>query len=105
MKKEELLKQIEQLKQQLEEKDKEIAHLKDAVNMCQSIKRYDIGEMLIENATLEQSQTQLAIQELEKVRDYFIMEDEQGNLDIIEDIYDVANFINQQIKVLKGLKD
>ena len=50
------------------EKDKEIAHLKDAVNICQSIKRYDIGEMLIENAKLKQNQTQLAISELEKVK-------------------------------------
>lgn len=64
----ELEKEINKLKQQLEEKNKEITHLKDGLNMCKNIKRYDIGEMLIENAKLKQSYTQLAIQELEKVK-------------------------------------
>ena len=41
------------------EKDKEIEHLKDGLNMCQSIKRYDVGEMLIENTKLKQLKHQL----------------------------------------------
>lgn len=74
----------------IEEKDKEIEHLKDAVNMCQSIKRYDIGEMLIENAKLKQNQTQLAIQELEKVKNF------------VDGRTYCADYINKRIQELKG---
>ena len=81
---------FKQLKRQLEEKDKEIEHLKDAVNMCQSIKRYDIGEMLIENAKLKQNQTQLAIQELEKVKNF------------VDGRTYCADYINKRIQDLKG---
>lgn len=88
-----------QLKQQLEEKDKEIEHLKDAVNMCQSIKRYDIGEMLTENIKLKQNQTQLAIQELEKVKEWL----EPKYFDY-EQINYLTRIIDNQIKELKGEK-
>lgn len=98
----------------IEEKDKEIEHLKDAVNMCQNIKRYDIGEMLIENAKLKQNQTQLAIAELEKVKENLkqleINIDNQAGFSqdyklelkqksLYKNVYKI---INQQIKELKG---
>lgn len=85
------------LQQQLVEKDKEIEHLKDGLNMCQSIKRYDIGEMLTENTKLKQSQTQLAIQELEKMEDFILK-----NTMLDTETAAVLNYIYQQIKELKG---
>lgn len=91
--------EIQQLKQQLAEKDKEIEHLKDGLNMCQSIKRYDIGEMLTENTKLKQHQTQLAIQELEKVKKYA---DKDFREHCYIDTVQLVIFINQQIKELKG---
>lgn len=97
----------------IEEKDKEIEHLKDAVNMCQSIKRYDIGEMLTENIKLKQNQTQLAIQELEKVKnkcdgmyDLWLNSKYKENMYDNEDIAgvfeDISVFANDLIKKLKG---
>ena len=81
---------FKQLKQQLEEKDKEIAHLKDGLDMCKNIKRYDIGEMLTENIKLKQNQTQLAIQELEKVKNF------------VDGRTYCADYINKRIQDLKG---
>ena len=81
-------------------KDKEIAHLKDGLDMCKNIKRYDIGEMLIENAKLKQNQTQLAIQELEKVKEEFGLK--SGWSSETDMCFDLEQFINQQIKELKG---
>ena len=101
--------EIQQLKQQLAEKDKEIEHLKDGLNMCQSIKRYDVGEMLIENTKLKLHQTQLAIQELEKLKEKINCEMSIREYDISEQTADVcvsiAEQIDQQIKLLKGEKD
>lgn len=101
---------VMQLKEQLKEKDKEIIHLKDGLNMCKNIKRYDIGEMLTENIKLKQNQTQLAIQELKKLRndiwelnigDYYLQ-----NGGMIKNIKvkrkDVCDLIDNQIKELKG---
>lgn len=96
------------LQQQLAEKDKEIEHLKAGLNMCQSIKRYDVGEMLIENTKLKQNQTQLAIQELEKVkvnlkdRILMIKNKEFSYLQKVVAWYDICDQVNQQIKELKG---
>ena len=92
--------EIQQIKQQLEEKDKEIAHLKDGLDMCKNIKRYDIGEILIENIKLKQNQTQLAIQEFEKVKEWL----EPKYFDY-EQINYLSKIIDQQIKELKGEND
>lgn len=106
--KKDLWERIQQLKQQLQEKDKEITHLKDGLNMCQSIKRYDVGEMLIENTKLKQHQTQLAIQELEKVKVSLkdrikTMNNEKHSYpQKVVSWYDICEQINQQIKELRG---
>ena len=100
--------EIDKLKQQLAEKDKEIEHLKDGLNMCQSIKRYDVGEMLTENTKLKQHQTQLAIEELEKVkvnlkdRISMMKNEEHSYLQKVVAWYDICDQINKQIKELKG---
>ena len=57
--------QIKELKKQSEEKD-------NAIEMLKSINRYDIGEMLTENTKLKQTQKQLAIDELEKIKKFLI---------------------------------
>ena len=97
--------EIQQIKQQLAEKDKEIAHLKDAVNMCQSIKRYDIGEMLIENAKLKQNQTQLAIQELAGI-ERLLYESHYKEIDnkYYAEYEDINSLIDSRIKALEELK-
>lgn len=91
----------QQLKQQLGEKDK-------VIEMQKSIKRNDIGETLTENIKLRQSQNKKAIEVLEKVRNYFVEECkdgdeiETGDLVITKDIIQVACFVDNQIKELKG---
>ena len=133
-----------QLKQQLEEKDKEIERLKERLSVFDNFKdnygytNYDDSEILedlqsrafqaeddtqVVNELLQffnifdenelvdkvkEPQTQLAIQELEKVKNYFIEECEDGDgiktedRVIKKDIYEVADFIENQIKELKG---
>lgn len=81
--------QLDQLKQQLAEKDKEIAHLKDFIGYKGCL---DVIKKSNDN------QTQLAIQELEKVKDYicdctYIKEPDYTN---------VRRKIDNQIKELKG---
>lgn len=89
---------ITNLKQQLAEKDKEIAHLKDFIG-CKGC--LDVIKKSNDN------QTQLAIQELEKVKE--LVKDKSawqspfGLLKIQES--DVEQIIDQQIKELKGEKD
>ena len=63
-----------------------------------NIKRYDIGEMLTENIKLKQNQTQLAITELEKVKDFIC------DCTCIKepDYTSVRRKIDNQIKKLKG---
>ena len=142
---------INQLKQQLEEKDKEIERLNHKLNVEEPclIRNYkDMLEQLIQSHTqleqeiekLKQQYTilenengklttelimdkykkaqkevsfgiQLAIAELEKVKNYFIEECEDGDgiktedRVIKKDIYEVADFIENQIKELKGNND
>lgn len=99
-----------QLKQQLKEKYKEIAHLKDGLAMRKNIKRYDIGEMLVVNAKLKQSQKQLAIQELEKVKvelkeriEIMIGENHCYPLKVV-DWHTICDKINKHIENLKSNK-
>ena len=86
---------INELKQQLAEKDKEIEELK---------LKLDIRAMNLQNINTERmeavrNQTQLAIQELEKVKAK--VRDVSGALALCE----VEVQIDQQIKLLKGEKD
>lgn len=94
-------KQIDQLKQQLAEKDKEIEELNKTLEMCKHIERYDIGEMFLENAKLIIEKRQLAIQELEKVKTLIQNAINFEKPNFVE-VYDA---INKQIKELKGEKD
>ena len=89
-----LLDQIDQLKQQLAEKDKEIERLNDANRYI-----HDLHNNLYREY---QNQTQLAIRELEKVKDWLNEPfDEDGCFKIGGDLID---FIDQQIKDLRGEK-
>ncbi len=60
---------ITNLKKQIEEKDKEIEKLNKTLEMCKHTERYDIGEMFLENAKLIIEKRQFAIQKLEKVEE------------------------------------
>ena len=82
--------EIQQLKQQLEEKDKEIEKLNKTLEMCKHIERYDIGEMFLENAKLIIEKRQFAIQELEKVKNF------------VDGRTYCADYINKRIQDLKG---
>lgn len=90
---------IANLKKQLEEKDKEIEELK---------LKLDIRAMNLQNINTERmeavrNQTQLAIAELEKVKDWLNEPfDEDGCFKIGGDLID---FIDQQINDLRGKKD
>ena len=100
-----------QLKQQLEEKDKEIEKLKIKQKPIVMHSKEDYFQrcnfLEEENIKLQFIQTKLAIQELEKVKNYFIEECEDGDgiktedRVIKKDIYEVADFIENQIKELK----
>ena len=75
--------------QQLAEKDKEIERLKDFIG-CKGC--VDVIKKSNED------QTQLAIQELEKMKNWC-----RGSLNVSLTLYDeIKDYINQQIKELKG---
>lgn len=103
-----LLDQIDQLKQQLAEKDKEFEELNKTLEMCKHIERYDIGEMFLENAKLIIEKRQFAIQELEKVK--VELKDKIKIMNNEEHCYpqkfvkwiDVCDQLNQQINDLRG---
>ena len=100
--------QIDQLKQQLAKKDKEIEKLNKTLEMCKHIERYDIGEMFLENAKLIIEKRQFAIQKLEKVkinlkdRISMMKNEEHSYLQKVVAWRDICDQINQQIKELRG---
>lgn len=102
-----LLDQIDQLKQQLAEKDKEIERLKNLFELNNEVvinQGKEIFDLRVQVLQQKQNQTQLAIQELEKVKE--LVKDKSawqspfGLLKIQEN--DVEQIIDQQIKELKG---
>lgn len=103
--------QIDQLKQQLAEKDKEIEHLVKRIDKYENLFRSRIARTGDIQKDIELYVKQLTIQELEKVKNYFIEECEDGDgiktedRVIKKDIYEVADFIENQIKELKGNND
>ena len=103
-----LLDQIDQLKQQLAEKDKEIEKLNKTLEMCKHIERYDIGEMFFENAKLIIEKRQFAIQKLEKVKTALkdkikmMSNEEHCYQRKVVSWFDICDQINNQIKELKG---
>lgn len=64
-----------------------------------------------ENKRLKQSQKQLAIEKLERLKNYFCEEDEDGDgiktgdWTITHDACEIAEFIDEQLKELKGGED
>ena len=89
---------FKQLKQQLEEKDKEIECWKDKTkNKILNMKTTDFVKMCLScgiMVDIKQTQTQLAIKELEKVK---TMTEWKFN-----SVVDVVEYIDNQIKELKG---
>lgn len=99
--------EITQLKQQLDEKDKEIERLKsEIVKECKEHQDFIKEAKQITNQLKSNYQTQLAIQELEKVIDY-IKEHRHTAQDNRYIVYvkSLKDQINKQIKELKGEKD
>ena len=72
--------------------EKQLAEKEDAVKYLQGIKRYDIGEMIAQNIKLKQLQNKTVIEELKKVKKYWLKHE------------DIGYYIDQQIKSLKGEK-
>ena len=107
--------EIQQLKQQLEEKDKEIEKLKQQNTLLENENGKLAKELIVKNYKKAQKEVsfgiQLAIQELEKAKDTIkhfcnIHNDEYyGVKSQVKGIeQDVCDQINQQIKELKGEK-
>ena len=94
---------FKQLKQQLDEKDKEIEKLKHLGSHETNM------ELFKENTKLIIEKRQFAIQELEKVKEDCFNQKELvdfGNVAcFMVDIADILEIINNQIKELKGEKD
>lgn len=104
--------EIQQLKQQLDEKDKEIDYWKDKTrNKILNMKATDFMKMCLGCGLMldiTEQQVPLAIQELEKVkvnlkdRISMMKNEEHSYLQKVVAWYDICDQINKQIKVLKG---
>ena len=101
---------FKQLKQQLEEKDKEIERLNTIIGLSQlQVSEKDRLNTSVNINSLQYNQTQLAIQELEKVKDrikhfcaihsdeYYGVKSQVKGLEL-----DVCESIDYQIQELKG---
>ena len=92
---------ITNLKQQLEEKDKEIEKLKQELEETNAGYDFTYEQSSEAIKELKQNQTQLAIQELEKVKILI-----QNAINFVRpNFVEVYDAINKQIKGLKGEKD
>ena len=97
-------------KKQLAEKDKEIGMLKHKIIVEEPCLIRNYKDMIEQ---LKQSQTQFAIQELEKVKDKIIKNSEEivDTVDCIQDFHSyvtigrLKRIIDDQIKKLRGIKD
>lgn len=102
--------EIQELKQQLEEKDKEIEKLKQQNTLLENENGKLTTELIMDKYKKAQKEVsfgkQLAIQELEKVKEKIDCEMAIREYDISEQTADVciliAEQIDQQIKELKG---
>lgn len=98
---------INQLKQQLEEKDKEIERLKNLFKLNNEVvinQGKEIFDLRVQVLQQKQNQTQLAIQELEKIINIFEPY-ENDNRDTILNLNNNVSFIDyieQRIQELKG---
>lgn len=102
---------IQQLKQQLDEKDKEIESLTNRTNRYENMFRSRISRTGDMQKDIELYINQLAIQELEKVKinlkDKITMmsNEEHSYLQKVVIWYDICNQVNKQINDLRGEKD
>lgn len=98
--------QINQLKQQLEEKDKEIEKLKTKQKPIVMHSKENYYFLEEENIKLHFAQKQLAITELEKVHAMLVSKAREvvGTGVVAVRLYTINEVINQQIKELKGEK-
>ena len=105
---------VNQLKQQIEEKDKEIERLKNLFELNNEVvinQGKEMFDLRVQVLQQKQNQTQLAIQELEKVKVSLkdrisMMENEEHSyLQKVVTWYDICDQINNQIKELKGNND
>lgn len=93
---------IDELTKIVKEKDKEIERLKNLFELNNEVvinQGKEIFDLRVQVLQQKQNQTQLAIQELEKVKEY--MNSEYG-YDCCADVSIVDEFIDNQIKELKG---
>ena len=93
--------EIQQLKQQIEEKDKEIERLKNLFELNNEVvinQGKEMFDLRVQVLQQKQNQTQLAIQELEKVKILLQNAVNYEGYTFVE-IYDA---VNNQIKELKG---
>lgn len=93
---------IADLEAKLAEKDKEIERLKNLFKLNNEVvinQGKEIFDLRVQVLQQNQNQTQLAIQELEKVNEYA---DEDFRKHCYIDAVQLEKFINQQIKELKG---
>ena len=103
---------FKQLKQQLEEKDKEIESLTNRTNRYENMFRSRINYTGDMQKDIELYVKQLAIQELEKVKNYCdkqfnlwennYLDETYDNKDIAHAYYDIIFSIQEKIKELKG---
>lgn len=92
--------EVKELKQQIEEKDKEIERLKQELEETNAGYDFTYEQSSGAIKELKQNQIQLAIQELEKVKDWLNEPfDEDG---CFKNGGDLIDYIDQQIKELKG---
>ena len=87
------VKENDKLKQKLEEKDKEIERLKNLFELNNEVvinQGKEIFDLRVQVLQQKQNQTQLAIQELEKVKNF------------VDGRTYCANYIKKRIKELKG---
>ena len=90
--------EIQQLKQRLEEKDKEIERLKQELEETNAGYDFTYEQSTETIKELKQNQTQLAIQELEKVKDYICDYSEITG----QAWSHTLRFLNKRINELKG---
>ena len=98
-------------KEYVEEKDKEIKRLKNLFKLNNEVvinQGKEIFDLRVQVLQQKQNQTQLAIQELEKVEEACFNQRELVNFGNVAcfmvDIADILEIINNQIKDLKGGK-